>query len=262
MRYGICFGIESPERIAPSVKAGFDYIEGGFCSLSRAEDEVFEKFKNELEKNNIKMEAANGFLPKDLPVMGDDYNQSRLVEYIEKGMQRGSQIGLKMVAFGSSKARSVPDYITYAEGFRQIGEFLKNVVSPLAEKYGITIVTEPLRMDECNIINTVKEGVMLSVLAGKENISCLADNYHMEGAGDTFDDIIQLKGSIKHGHISNPVSKKGLKRDFPASLDEYDYQGYVDALKEAGCNRCSIEAQCVDFDSEIATAGKLLKSLK
>ena len=208
------------------------------------------------------MEAANGFFPKDLPIIGEGYDEKKITDYIEKGFQRGSQLGLKVVAFGSSGARKVPENVSYAEGFRQLGEFLKNVVSPLAEKYGITIVTEPLRTDECNIINTVKEGVMLSVLAGKDNISCLADNYHMEGAGDTFDDIRQLKGSIKHGHISNPVSKKGFKRDFPFSQDEYDYQGFVDALEFAGCERCSIEATCADFDSEIIPAGKLLKSLK
>ena len=260
MRYGMCIGIENHERVKIAADAGFDYIECGFCLLSRADDEVFLKFKTALEENNIKCEAANGFYPWDLPIINGDMDKIR--EYTEKGMKRGVEIGLKKIAFGSGKARSLPENVSYAEGFRQLGEFLCNVVSPLAEKYGMTIVTEPLRMDECNIINTVKEGVMLAVLSGKDNISCLADIYHMIGEGDTFDDIRQLKGALKHAHISNPYRKKGLKRDFPCDADEFDYQGYIDALEYAGCDTCSIEAQCVDFETGTIAAGKLLKSLK
>ena len=261
MRYGMCMQIDSPERVEVVKNAGFDYIECGFCKLSRAEDEVFEMFKAALVKNDIKCEAANGFLPKDIPLIGDEYDEKKTVDYIEKGMKRGAEIGLKTVVFGSSGARKVPEGVSYAEGFRQLGEVLKNVISPLAKKYGITIVMEPLRKDECNIINTIKEGTMLAVLSGADNVHCLADIYHMIGEGDTLDDVKQLKGSLKHSHISNPVSKKGLKRDFPADVSEYDYKGFIEAMEFAGCNTCSVEAQCVDFDSETMAAGKVLKSL-
>ena len=262
MRYGTCLGLSEFENIKIAKEAGFDYIECGFCALSRESDEAFGKYKAALEENGLKCEAANGFLPKDLPIIGKDYDPEKIAAYIEKGMQRGSQIGLKMIAFGSSGARKVPEDVSYAEGFRQLGEFLRNVVSPLAEKYGITIVIEPLRKNECNIINTVKEGTMLAVLADRDNIACLADLYHMVFEGDTYDDIRQLKGSILHGHISNPYSKQGLKRDFPTDAEEFDYQGFVEALEFAGCERCSIEAQCVDYPAEAVKAARLLKSLK
>lgn len=260
MRYGMCTGIEFPERVKVIKEAGFDYIECGYCNLSRADDEVFEAFKKALEDNNIKCEAANGFLPKDLPIINGD--REKIAAYIEKGMKRGAEIGLRKIVFGSSGARTVPEGVSYAEGFRQLGEFLRDTVSPLAEKYGMIITTEPLRKDECNIINTVKEGAMLAVLADRDNIFSLADLYHMIGEGDTLDDVRQLRGSLKHSHISCPYSKKGLKRDFPSDIDEYDYQGFIDALRYAGCDTCSVEAQCIDFDSETVKAGEVLKMLK
>lgn len=262
MKYGVCFGIETPERVEIAKRAGFDYVECGFCSLSRAEDSVFEAYKNALEENGLECIAANGFLPGDLALLPDTYDEAAVSAYIEKGMQRGAQIGLKKIAFGSSKARKVPEGMNYGVAFRRLGEILHDVISPLAEKYGITIVTEPLRKDECNIINTIKEGVMLGIQSGKENISTLADVYHMVGEGDTMEDLRQLKGCIKHGHISNPVSSKGFKRDFPADVNEFDYQGFVDALAYAGCDTCSIEANCEDFEAETLLAGKVLKSLK
>lgn len=262
MRYGVCFGIEYPERVAIARKAGFDYIEGGFCTLSRGSDEVFEAFRKALEENDMKCEAANGFFPRDLGLLGENYDEAKVREYIENGMKRGAQIGLKKISFGSSRARAVPDNMSYADAFAQLGKVLREVIAPVCEKYFVTIVTEPLRKAECNIINTVKEGVMLSVLAGKESISSLADIYHMVEEGDTFDDVRQLKGSIKHGHISYPLQKGELRRSFPTSTDEYDYQGFVDALAFAGCDTCSVEAQTEDFEGDTMKAGKVLRALK
>lgn len=261
MRYGVCFGIEFPERVAIAKKAGFDYIEGGFCTLSRGSDEVFEAFKKALEENDLKCEAANGFFPRDLVLLGDEYDEEKVKEYIENGMKRGAQIGLKKIAFGSSKSRSVPEGMSYAEAFAGLGKVLHNVIAPICEKYGVTIVTEPLRKDECNIINTIKEGVMLSVLADNESISTLGDIYHMIGEGDTYDDVKQLKGCLKHCHISNPNSKQGLKRDFPLDESEFDYKGFIDAMAYAGCETCSIEAQTNDFEADTLAAGAFLKTL-
>lgn len=124
----------------------------------------------------------------------------------------------------------------------------------------MTVVIEPLRKNETNMINTVKEGTMLAVLSENDNIACLADLYHM--VDDSNDDIRQLKGSIKHAHFSNPSSMNGLKRGFPKSFDEYDYQAFIDALKYAGCERCSVEAKCIDYSTEAFEAGNLIKQLK
>lgn len=260
MRYGMCMGIDSPQNVKIAKDAGFDYMECNFQSLSRADDEVFERFKLALDENNIKCEAANCFIPGDLPVIGNDYGSEKYVDYIENGMKRGKQIGLEIIVFGSSVARNVPEGVSYAEGFRQLGDFLGSVVSPLCDKYGMTVVVEPLRKNETNIINTVKEGTMLAVLSGKANIACLADLYHM--VDDNNDDIRQLKGSVRHAHFSNPKSIHGLKRGFPKSFEEYDYQSFIDALKYAGCERCSVEARCLDYETEAYEAGRLIKQLK
>lgn len=253
-------GIDSPQNVKIAKDAGFDYMECGFAMLSRADEKTFECFKSALEENDIKCEAANCFMPADLPIIGKEYDGAEYVEYIENGMKRGKEIGMKIVVFGSSAARSVPDGVSYAEGFRQLGDFLGRVVSPIASKYGITVVTEPLRKDETNIINTVKEGVMLAVLSGKDNIACLADLYHM--VSDNNDDIRQLRGSIRHAHFSNPHSGNELKRLFPKSFDEYDYRSFIDALEYAGCERCSVEARCIDYPKEAFESGNFIKLLR
>ena len=149
----------------------------------------------------------------------------------------------------------------FAEAYKQLVYFLGEVAAPIAAKYGVTMVTEPLRKDETNIIHTVKEGVMLGAATGKSNVGGLGDIYHMLGAGDTCEDVKELKGNLLHAHISNPVGKDGRKRLYPASAEEFDYKGFLEALIFAGCERCSVEANCIDFAAEAPVTAKLLKSL-
>ena len=262
MRYGVSFSLELPQQVRMAKEAGFDYVECGFGVLSRADDAAVDAYRRALEENDIRCEAANCFIPGDLPIIGTDFARQEMRDYIETGFRRGAALGLKTVAFGSGGARKVPAGVPFGEGFRQLGAFLREVVSPLAADYGVTVVIEPLRKAECNIIHTLDEGVMLAALADRENIACLADVYHMWGAGDSFDDIRRLRGCIVHGHISNPETPiKEAKRTFPLDRDEFDYAGFVAALEEAGCPRCSIEARVYDFPAEIKKAGAVLRSL-
>lgn len=262
MRYGVSFSLDLPQQVRMTKEAGFDYAECGFGSLSRADDKAFVAYRDALRENDIPCEAANCFIPGDLPIIGTDYARKEMRDYIENGMRRGAPLGLRTVAFGSGWSRSLPKGVPFNEGFRQLGAFLRDVVSPIAAAYGVTVAIEPLRKDECNIIHTLDEGVMLAALADRENISCLADVYHMWGAGDSFDDLRKLRGCIAHGHISNPETlDKEAKRTFPLDKKEFDYKGFVEALRDAGCERCSIEARVYDFPTEIQKAGAVLKSL-
>lgn len=259
MKIGVCRGVDAPENVYIAKEAGFDYIECGFHGLSTCEDGVFEAFKKALADTGLRCEAANGFIPRDMKVLGEEKDEARLRAYIENGMRRGSEVGLETVVFGSGKARDLPDGMDFAEGFRQLGEFLRDIACPIAAKYGVTVVTEPLRADESTIIHTLTEGVMLGVLSGAENAAGLADIYHMLGCGDDNDTVRSLKGAIKHGHISNPVGKDGIKRIYPAASDEFDYKGFLDALSFAGCERCSVEASTSDFAKDAFPAARVLK---
>lgn len=262
MRYGVCFGVEAFDRVKTAKAAGFDFIECGFANLSRFDNSRFQSFKNALEENNILCEAANCFIPSDYRLTGNDISDKKeLCEYIEKGMARGEQIGLKIVVFGSGGARNLPDGFSFKKGFLQLRDFLRDIASPIAENHGITVVTEPLRFCESNIINTVSESVMLAAATECGNIAGLADIFHMVNSGDAYDNIRRLKGEIVHSHISCPLSRDNMKRIYPSDINEFDYRGFIDALREAGCERCSVEAKCSDFEKDAFAAAAVLKAL-
>ncbi len=262
MRFGVCTGIDNPENLKYVVDAGFDYVECRFGFLAEATDEEFESAKKSLDDNGIKCESANCFIPGRFPIADKSCDREALSEFVDKGMKRGVEIGLKTVVLGSGGARRVPDGVTYREGFCNISSILAEVISPVAEKYGVTVVIEPLRRKECNIINTVKEGVMLASSAGKDNIWGLADIYHMVESGDTYDDIRDLKDNLKHAHISYPPNDGSHDRFYPKDINEFDYKGFIEALEFAGCERCSIEAGCDDFKTDVALSGKVFEQLR
>lgn len=252
MKLGVCVGFE-PEKIKCAAETGFDYLEIGFGFFAKSDDETVEAYCKCLDENNIKCEAANCFIPGELKVTGESIDYDALAKHIEKGMKNGIKAGLKTVVFGSGGARSIPDGFPYHKAAAQIAFFIKNTVAPLAEKYGITVVVEPL--SDCNIINTVKEGAVFAAMAESENVKALADSFHMYTFGDSFENIRALKDFLGHAHIAEPTD-----RVYPYENDGADYKSFFEVLSFAGCPRCSIEAGCKDFIKEAPVAFKILKS--
>ena len=261
MRYGCCVGFEHPEYIKLLAESGYDYFEANFQRISKCSDEEFAALKGTVKEYGIKCEAANCFLPGEYKLLSKDFDLSPVIELIENGMRKGSEVGLETVVFGSGGARSLVEGVSFADGIKKLAAFLGDIVSPIAAKYGITVATEPLCREECNMINTVSEGAMLAVMSGKDNIKTIGDIYHMKKAGDTPDTIRLLGTSICHGHISCPFPKGDMKRVYMKSADEYDYRSFIDALEEVGCKRCSIEASTKDFMTDAAEAIKVLHLL-
>lgn len=259
MRLGVCIGSENFSAVRTAARLGYDFVECGFQRISRGSDEEISDFKKVLDECGIKMEALNGFMPGDLPVVGSGVDYDAVRAYVEKGVKRGAELGLKTVVFGSGRARRVPDGYSYEKAYGQLAYLLSEVVSPVFSEYSINLASEPLCRRETNIINTLSEGVMLAAMVNRDNVGCLADIYHMVKEGDACDDIRRFKGSVLHGHISYPIERNGESRTYPAVLSEYDYSSFLSALKYAGCERCSIEAHCGDFEKEAAAALTVLR---
>lgn len=255
MKFGICIGGDA-EKIAIAKKLGYDYVESGFALLANEDETEFTRFKKELTKNNMTCESVNCFLPGNLKVTGDNVDYKAIAEYVERGMKRGADLGVKTVVFGSGGARTYPDGYSYGKAVRQLIYFLREICSPICAKYGLRVVIEPLAPYQTNIIHTVLEGGILISAVDKDNIGALGDLFHMYSAGDGPEEIKTLKGVLWHAHIAEPT-----KRVYPASADEYDYKSFVDALEFAGCARCSLEASYSDFETDAKNAIEVFKSL-
>lgn len=261
MKYGVCVGIDKLDRVRVAAECGFDYVETSFGAMTNADDATYEAFKQTIRECNIPCESANGFLPREIRVTGDSVDSEVVRAFVEKGMQRAKELGIQVVVFGSGGARNLDESTSYTKGIQQLIVFLRDIAGPIAAKYGVRIAIEPLRPQESNIINRVKEGVMLAAAANCPNVGGLGDLYHMAVIGDNGDEIRAVKGSLYHTHIANPGLNSEKRRWYPADASEYDYKDFLDAVEYAGCPRCSIEASCDDFAVEAPKALAVLRSV-
>jgi sugar phosphate isomerase/epimerase len=174
--------------------------------------------------------------------------------YARKAFDRLSKLGVKILCFGSGGARRVPDGFPKEQAFAQLVEFGKRI-APEARARGITIVIEPLRSQESNIINSAAEGLELVKAINDPNFELLIDFYHL--ASEKEDPAIVLRASdhLRHLHMANPQG-----RVFPLKWDEYDYVAFFANLRKIGyAGRMSVEASSKNFAAEAPQTIALLR---
>ena len=260
MKIGVCRGLDDFESIKCAAEAGLDYYECSFGSLVNFDDEKFNECKAFLEENNLPCLVANGFLPGDLKVVGDNIDYDALNTYLDKGFERAKKLGVKKIVFGSGAARSFPEGYSMEKAKEQLAYFLKEYASPKAEKADCVIVMEPLRFCESSMIHMVSDGIGIARMSRATNVAGLADLYHVYGNNDSIEGIGEFKGELLHSHIAEPE-----KRVYPSLNDSEEiiaiYKRFFDALEKAGCETCSVEARTDNFSGDIVSAIAIIKTL-
>lgn len=250
IRLGICTDIKN---IGIVEKCGYDYMETGLSALAAMSEEEYQQAVKTVEAAKIRVEACNGMLPAEVKVTGPDVSAQQIHEYLEKAFARARRLGCEVVVFGSSGARRVPEGFPFDVAWRQIGNFLR-IVQTHAQEYGITVVIEPLRRGECNIMNMVSEAVLMCSIMQLPNIKALGDTYHMAMCHEPLAALTNAGSMLGHVHTAN-----ALGRLLPKEGDGEDYEGMFRALKAGGYDlRISCEAGCKDFAVDAKAAFEVL----
>lgn len=249
---GVCCSVDDAAKVKA---AGGSYVETGISSFL-----IPEKSESEFAGNQATaLEAplpvirANGFFPGDLKLVGNDADLTRAVNFAENAMRRASRIGIRIFVLGSGGARKIEDGTNREEARAQFVKLCR-ALGPVAEKYDVTIAIEPLRRQETNFINSVREATSIAREVGHPRITVLADFYHMAQENEGPEAIVEAGDLLTHCHIAENEGRRapGNKGD--------DFTPYFKALKQIGYQGC-ISVECVwkDFDNEV---GKALDEMK
>ncbi len=259
MKIGICRSAADFEGIKTGKAAGADFLEVSFDELVEYDEEKAALCKSKYDEIGIECYSAKNFIPSSYKIVGGNTDYAALAAYLEKGFYIANILGIKVVVFGSGGARSADD-VPLDEAYIQLVNFTREYVSPIAAKYGMTVVFEPLKSTETNLIHTVKDGVLAARDTGCENVGGLADLYHMVQNGDEISNITAFSGEVLHSHIREP-----FERTFPLETDSAEskayYKSFFKALIVAGCETCAIESRAADFEDVIAQSLIFLKNL-
>ena len=249
---GYCVGLKGLEA---AKAAGFDYVELGASEIAALSDADFEAALAQAKTVGIPTPNANLFLPATLKLTGPQpaYPEAQMA-YVRKTFARLNRLGVKILCFGSGGARRVPDGFSHDEAFAQLVAFGKRI-APEARANGITVVIEPLRRQETNIINTTAEGLALVRAVGDPHFQLLIDFFHLASEKEDAAIILDAREHIRHLHMANPQG-----RVFPQRWEEYDYAPFFANLRQIGyAGSISIEASTKDVAGEAPRAIELLR---
>ena len=238
MIFGMCTNMNarSPndvghDQAAYSKKIGLEYLELSVDRIMRYDYTRFENLKNDILNGDMPCLACNNFIDASIRLVGKEYNQNTFENYINKALSRIASIGAKKVVFGSSKARSIPSYISNEAGKTELIERIKYIAG-IAEKLGIEIEIEHLNRTESNVLNTFEETVALAKQLNRPNVKSIFDYYHFAVSGEKEELIIQNASWIGHMHFACTMGRlmpdldeaKKLKSLF-AQIKESSYDG-------------------------------------
>lgn len=244
---GVCTNLRNIDMLADM---GFSYIEEGvqgFLVPDKPEDEFLAKLEV-IKKARLPVIACNSFIPGSLKSVGPDADHDGILEFAETAFRRAQMSGVKTIVFGSSGSRRIPEGVSRKEAFNQfVG--LCTRMAPVASRYDVVVVLEPLNRSECNFINSVSYGAEIVEAVNHKGFRLLADIYHMkmedEGAGE----IEKYGNLIKHVHIAE---KEG--RAAPGTHGE-DFSTYFSSLKKARYDgSISIESRWEDMELQAPAA--------
>jgi sugar phosphate isomerase/epimerase len=234
--------------------AGFDYLELRVTEIAPLSDEEFEQTYQRIKRLKIPTPVANYFIPGSVKVTGPNTDEAKQMAYVNGALDRMKRLGVEYIVFGSSGARNYPKDFPKEKAYAQLVDFCKRV-APEAQRRGITILIEPLRTQESNIVNTVRDGYDLVKAVNHPNFQLMADFYHIAYNHEDPEIVVEARDYIHHLHMANPVG-----RVFPLSWKEYDYAPFFEALRRSGYHgRISIEATTKDMAHDGPLAIRMMR---
>ena len=244
------------EHLSELEHMGYDYVEMPLAEMMRLDGPNFLELKRRVDRLTIGCEVCNNFFPKHMRLTGQEVRMDLVLSYAERALTRAKDLGATCVVFGSGSAKNVPKGTSLEKGYQQIVDLLNQIAS-LAANRDIIICIEPLRKQECNLINTFEEGGRLADELRHPNIKVLADYFHMMAEAEPMSHLSGPGGRyLAHVHFSSS------ERKFPGYQDEESYHEFFNELNRIGYDgRISCEAYSGDFKAEAPVTLEFLKHM-
>ena len=233
MRFGVCIGTDM-SCLSKLQEYGYDYAEINLSGIANWTEEQVEDARREMVRTGIFAETCNGFFfsfEKGY-LTGDTVDLAALEEYIRRALGKASRLGLQVAVIGSGAARTILDESRREEGEEQFARVLR-LAGDVGTEFGVKIVIEPLRYEECNTVNTVADGVAMCRRANHPNVFVLADFYHVSMTGESLDASRTCGSMLQHVHLARNDPDRRMPLE---AADAADCARWAAALRENGYN--------------------------
>lgn len=263
MRYGVCTNMAATDaegigtaQVAQAAAIGFDYVEMPLAQMMALEEQPFEDGPlHAIRTAGIPCLCCNNFFPASFRLTGPDADHRMALRYAAKALARAARMGAEKVVFGSGAARNVPDGFPPEQAHGQLVDLLK-ALGPIAQANGIVLVIEPLNRMESNIINTLREGIILAEAANHPAVAVLVDYYHAGISGDAADGIMEAGKLLQHVHVAQL-----LGRAMPTIAQANTLAPFFAALHKIGYD-ATVSVEAVSQGDFVCQVSQSLQTLK
>lgn len=240
MRYGFCTDIATTTRgeveyalLRRIKEAGFDYAEFPLMMIETLSDEAFETLLGELKTLGLACDCTCNYFPSSIKVVGPEADKAQINTYLDRAMGRAKRMGVEKIVFGSCGSRNLPEGMREEEGFRQLIDVIETCVIPACQRYGVTVVMEPIRRQSANFIITLEDGLKVVNAVDAPEIMLLADLMHMSYNDEDPQDIRSVFSSLCHVHLCERdrlLPEDGFSPFLSECLDVLRECGYDDTI--------------------------------
>jgi sugar phosphate isomerase/epimerase len=244
---GVCSSFSKSEL---SKNAGCSFMEEsvkGFLMPDECDDKFLDKL-DMLKKASLPVIACNNFIPSEMKCVGEKADHPTILKYAETAFRRAQMAGVEIIVFGSGGARQIPKGFSYQFARTQFVDLCRQM-APLAKKYQVIVVLEPLNSSDCNFITSVAEGGEIVKEVDHPNFRLLTDIYHMKKDGEGAENILKYGRLLRHVHIAELEG-----RSAPGTHGE-NFSEYFNALKKIKYHgRMSIECRWNNMSEQLPQA--------
>jgi sugar phosphate isomerase/epimerase len=217
-------------------------------------DEDFEKAVARFTALGVPARVGYNIVPSELMVVGPDADKGKQDEHLKKALARAKRLGLQMVVLNNGPSRKVPDGFDMTRAWKQLVDFGRRAAAE-AKKAGLTVLVQPLRKEETNLVVDVPSALKLVQDVGRPNFQLLVDYSFMVLGNEDPAVLAQARGHLKHVWISNPNG-----RVYPMNASEADYAAFFAALKKIGYGGgVSVHARTDNFFADAPSAIAFLR---
>lgn len=195
--------------------------------------------------------AINNVYPREKNIF--DENIEDTYKYFDNVFETSKNHGVKLITFGSGKARIFKDSQNITSNFKTWCQILQYLDMKSVET-GIKITLEPLKTEETNFVKTVGDASYYIDLLQLQSVGVTLDSHHFYEEVDSLSSVKENVAKIAHFHTAADE-----KRTYPLSVPLKAGQLLEELVSSGYKQNVSIE---VDWREELINDTNCLSNLR
>jgi sugar phosphate isomerase/epimerase len=222
--------LAKPEVFVDAKKAGYEYVELAMQGVLPLGDAEFATLRGHLAAVGIPALSGYNIVPADLRLVGPDIDASRQEAHIRRVVERARALRLRYLILNAGAAWKVPEGFSPEQAFRQLVDFGRRLATQ-AGNADLTVLVEPLRPSDSNLIVTIAEAVALVEAVGHPQFAMMVDYSFLRIGKDDPNALLTAGRHLRHVHLANPSQNP---RVYAFNAAESDYASFFAVLKSIG----------------------------